>query len=80
MAKVLIKTTFKDKFDTSLLYRVGQEVEFDDTERVKDLASRGLVEELKDDPKAEVAETIEAEKVEAVDTPKPKGRPKANTQ
>jgi hypothetical protein len=79
MAKVKVTTRFKDILNPARIYKVGQEVEFVDNERVKDLVSRGLVEvigKLNDEPKVEAAET---KKAEVASTPKPKGRPKTNT-
>lgn len=73
MAKVIVTTVFKDKFDNRITYKVGQEVEFADEARVADLVSRGLTEVV---GKSKEADTAEAEKVEVVDAPKPKGRPK----
>jgi hypothetical protein len=43
MAKVKVTTRFKDTTNLARIFEVGQEVEFADEVRVKNLVSRGLV-------------------------------------
>ena len=40
--KLEVSIAFHDKFDTSIEYKEGQVVEFDDIDRVNDLVHRGL--------------------------------------
>lgn len=44
MAKLKIKARFRDILNKTTFYEVGQEVEFADEARVKDIVSRGLAE------------------------------------
>lgn len=54
--KVKVIEIFRDKF-TKELYQIGKELEITDEDRVKDLVSRGLVEDL-EEKKEESKETL----------------------
>ena len=49
--KLIVKNIFRDKTDGVTVYHPGSVIEIKDTERARDLLSRGLCEELNSEPK-----------------------------
>ena len=47
--KVVVKQVFRDKFNTTIYYKVGQELEVD-ADRAKDIVTRGLAEYVESAP------------------------------
>ena len=75
MTRVRVISEFHDRADYSRVYKVGQEVDFEDKARVRSIVERGLG-EIVEEPVAEIY-VEEADKPVAViadNTPKPKKR------
>lgn len=49
--KCIVKASFRDKYDLTIKYNVGDVLEWDDKARIEDCVAQGLIEVKEDKPK-----------------------------